>query len=108
MELVRQVVVFDAADLETESTFWAGMLGGRVFRDPTWHGVIDAHGRWVIGVQLAPDHVPPLGQMESRRVISIYTSMTRLPPTPKRSGWARVWWTMTPGRHKSAGWPGGM
>ena len=59
MELVRQVVVFDAADLEAESTFWARMLGGQVFRDQTWHSVIDGHGRWVIGVQLAPDHVPP-------------------------------------------------
>ncbi len=59
MELVRKVVVFDAADLEAESTFWAGMLGGRVFRDASWHSVVDAHGRWVIGVQLAPDHVPP-------------------------------------------------
>ena len=33
MEFVRQVVVFDAADLEAESTFGAGMLGGRVLRD---------------------------------------------------------------------------
>jgi len=59
VELVRRVVVFDTADLEAESTFWARMLGGRVFRDQTWHSVIDADGRWVIGVQLAPHHVPP-------------------------------------------------
>jgi hypothetical protein len=26
--MVRRVVVFDAADLEAESTFWAGMFGG--------------------------------------------------------------------------------
>ncbi len=59
MEIMRHVVVFDAADLATESAFWAGMLGGRVFADDTWHSVIDGDGRWVIGVQLAPDHSPP-------------------------------------------------
>ena len=56
---MRQVVVFDAVDLNAESAFWAGMLGGRVFPDERWHSVIDADGRWVIGVQFAPDHVPP-------------------------------------------------
>jgi hypothetical protein len=56
---MRHVVVLDAADLTAESTFWAGMLGGRVVAEDRWHSVIDADGRWVIGVQLAPDHVPP-------------------------------------------------
>ena len=37
----------------------AGMLGGRVVTDDRWHSVIDAEGHWVIGVQLAPNHVPP-------------------------------------------------
>ena len=59
MKLMRKVVVFDAADLAAESGFWAGMLGGRVVADDTFHCVFDADGRWVIGVQLAPDHVPP-------------------------------------------------
>jgi hypothetical protein len=59
MEIRRRVVVFDAADLAAESSFWAGMLGGRVLEDDRWHSVVDADGRWVIGVQLAPDHVPP-------------------------------------------------
>jgi hypothetical protein len=59
MKITRQVVVFDAADLAAESAFWAGMFDGRVFVDETFHSVIDANGRWVIGVQLAPDHVPP-------------------------------------------------
>ena len=59
MQLVRTVVVFDAADLHAESAFWAGLLGGRVFADDRWHSVIDAAGEWHIGVQLAPDHVPP-------------------------------------------------
>ncbi len=59
MEIIRTVVVFDAADLATESAFWAGMLGGRVLADDDWHNVIDADDRWVMGVQYAPDHVPP-------------------------------------------------
>jgi len=59
MDIIRQVVVFDAADLAAESTFWAGMLGGRVLADDTWHTVFDADDRWRIGVQLAPGHVPP-------------------------------------------------
>jgi predicted enzyme related to lactoylglutathione lyase len=59
MEMVRQVVVFDAADLHAESSFWAGVLGGRVFEDERWHTVIDSDGLWRIGVQLAPDHAPP-------------------------------------------------
>jgi Glyoxalase-like domain len=59
MKLMRQVVVFDAPDRASESAFWAGMLDGRVLRDDKWHSVFDADGHWVIGVQLAPDHVPP-------------------------------------------------
>jgi hypothetical protein len=59
MKIKRQVVVFDASDLGAESAFWAGMLGGRVLADGDWHNVIDADDRWVMGVQLAPDHVPP-------------------------------------------------
>ena len=59
MNILRQVVVFDAADLAAESAFWAAMLDGRVFTDDTWHSVFDADGHWVIGVQLAPNHVPP-------------------------------------------------
>ena len=59
MKITFQVVVFDAADLAAESGFWAGMLGGRVLTDERWHSVVDAEDRWVIGVQLAPNHVPP-------------------------------------------------
>jgi hypothetical protein len=59
MSIFRKVVVFDAADLGVESAFWAGMLGGTVFTEETWHSVIDANDEWVIGVQLAPNHVPP-------------------------------------------------
>jgi hypothetical protein len=59
MTPVRSVVVFDAADLNAESAFWAGMLDGHVFADDTFHCVIDSSGEWRIGVQLAPGHVPP-------------------------------------------------
>lgn len=56
---MRTVIVFDAADLTAESSFWAGMLGGRALPDGDWHNIIDADGRWVMGVQFAPGHVPP-------------------------------------------------
>lgn len=59
MKIVREVIVFDAANLRAESTFWAGILGGHVFEDEAWHSVIDAAGNWRIGVQLTPNHVPP-------------------------------------------------
>lgn len=59
MDMIRQVIVFDAADLDAESAFWAGILDGHVFKDDDWHSVVDAAGEWRIGVQLAPDHVPP-------------------------------------------------
>lgn len=59
MKLVRTVIVFDAADLDAESAFWAGLLGGHVVKDDGWHSVVDADSEWRIGVQLAPNHVPP-------------------------------------------------
>jgi catechol 2,3-dioxygenase-like lactoylglutathione lyase family enzyme len=58
MRITRQVVVFDAADLAAESAFWAGLLGGTVVADDDWHTVL-VDGQWRLGVQLAPDHVPP-------------------------------------------------
>ena len=58
MKINHQVIVFDAADLTTESTFWAAVLGGTVDPDDDWH-TIYAGGQPRIGVQLAPDHVPP-------------------------------------------------
>jgi predicted enzyme related to lactoylglutathione lyase len=60
MELIRHVVVFDAADVAAESAFWAAMLGGIVLdEDRQFHCVIDSQGNWLVGVQRAPDHVPP-------------------------------------------------
>jgi Glyoxalase-like domain len=58
MRIVRRVVVFDARDLEAESRFWAGLLGGEVYRDERWHSIVVA-GDWVMGVQHAPNHVAP-------------------------------------------------
>ncbi len=58
MKITRQITVFDAADLEAESSFWSRLLGGTVHRDADWHSII-VDGEWRFGVQLAPNHVPP-------------------------------------------------
>lgn len=58
MKIIRRVIVFDASDLEAESRFWAGLLGGTVHRDEAWHSIV-VDGEWVMGVQLAPNHVAP-------------------------------------------------
>lgn len=96
MKLVRNVIVFDAADLTAESSFWAGIFGGYVFEDEAWHSVVDADGEWRIGVQLAPNHVPPeWPHGVLNKCISTSTSMTpsrarrgnlpRRPPAPAGS-----------------------
>jgi catechol 2,3-dioxygenase-like lactoylglutathione lyase family enzyme len=58
VQIQRTVIVFDAADIETESSFWAGLLGGEVYRDDNWHSIV-VDGDWVMGVQFAPAHIPP-------------------------------------------------
>ena len=58
MRIDHRVVVFDAADLAAESSFWAGVLDGTVDAEDDWHMVlVDGAPRG--GVQLAPDHIPP-------------------------------------------------
>jgi predicted enzyme related to lactoylglutathione lyase len=53
----RQIVL-DAADLDAESTFWAGLLDGTVEKGERWHNIwVD--GGWALAVQHAPGHVPP-------------------------------------------------
>ena len=47
MRVLRRVVVFDAGDIEAESTFWAGLLGGTVHRDEDWHSIV-VEDEWVI------------------------------------------------------------
>jgi hypothetical protein len=58
VRITHQVVVFDAADLTAESTFWAGLLGGTVDIDDDWH-MVNVDGAPRVAVQLAPDHTPP-------------------------------------------------
>jgi len=58
MRIRHQVVVFDASELEPESAFWAGVLGGQVDAEDDWHMVL-VDGEPRVGVQLAPGHVPP-------------------------------------------------
>ena len=58
MRINHQVVVFDAADLTAESSFWAGVLGGTVDPEDDWHMVL-VDGAPKVGVQLAPNHIPP-------------------------------------------------
>ena len=58
MKIAHQVVVFDAADLTSESSFWAGLLGGTIDAEDDWH-MVSVDGEPRVGVQLAPDHVAP-------------------------------------------------
>lgn len=58
MRINHQLIVFDAADIATESAFWAGVLGGTVDPDDDWH-VVRVDGNPRIAVQLAPNHTPP-------------------------------------------------
>jgi predicted enzyme related to lactoylglutathione lyase len=58
MQIRHQVIVFDATDLATESTFWAGVLGGTVRSDDDWH-MVYVEGEPRVGVQLAPNHARP-------------------------------------------------
>jgi Glyoxalase-like domain len=58
MRIDRQIVVFDAADLAAESSFWAGVLEGTVVAEDDWHSVL-VEGKGRVAVQLAPNHVPP-------------------------------------------------
>ena len=60
MKIQRTIVVFDAPDLDVESSFWAGLLGGTVDKDDEdgWHSLM-VDGEWRMGFQLAPNHVRP-------------------------------------------------
>jgi hypothetical protein len=58
MRVSRLIHVLDAADLDAESSFWAGLLDGTVDAEEEWHSVI-VDGVWRLGIQLAPNHVPP-------------------------------------------------
>jgi hypothetical protein len=59
MDIKHRMIVFDAADLDAESTFWASFLDGTVEKwGETWHAIwVD--GGWALGVQHSPNHQPP-------------------------------------------------
>jgi predicted enzyme related to lactoylglutathione lyase len=58
MRISQRVLVFDAADLAAESKFWGGVLNGKVKVYDRWHMVF-VDDKPVLGIQLAPDHIPP-------------------------------------------------
>ncbi|MFZ0666830.1 MAG: VOC family protein [Acidimicrobiales bacterium] len=58
MNISKQIVVFDAADLGASSKFWADLLGGTVEAEDDWHTVY-VDGRPRLAIQLAPQHVQP-------------------------------------------------
>ena len=57
MEILRQITVFDAADPDTESRFWAAMLGGEVRSSDDWYAVV-VDGEYRLAVQPVAGHVP--------------------------------------------------
>jgi predicted enzyme related to lactoylglutathione lyase len=58
MKFKHRQIVLDAADLDAESAFWAGLLDGTVEKGERWHNIwLDLD--FALAVQLAPDHVPP-------------------------------------------------
>jgi predicted enzyme related to lactoylglutathione lyase len=50
--------MFDAAHLGAESSFWGGVLNGTVKVYDRFHMVF-VEDKPVLGIQLAPDHIPP-------------------------------------------------
>jgi hypothetical protein len=58
VDILQTKIVFDAADIDAESAFWAGLLQGTVDKQDDWHTVRSAGGP-AIAVQLAPGHQPP-------------------------------------------------
>lgn len=58
MEILRRTVVFDAADIDVESSFWAAVFGGEAVGDDEWRTVTAPDGTVPVGVQLAPEHLP--------------------------------------------------
>ncbi|MFF2732482.1 VOC family protein [Streptomyces sp. NPDC058008] len=58
MPITLASVIIDAADVETESSFWHQLLGGSLARTPTHH-FVQAPGLPVIVIQSAPGHIAP-------------------------------------------------
>jgi predicted enzyme related to lactoylglutathione lyase len=58
MRVNQRVLMFDAADMASESRFWAGVLDGTVKVYDRFHMVF-VEDKPLLGIQLAPDHIPP-------------------------------------------------
>lgn len=59
MDIKERIVVFDAADPETEGTFWAALLGGTLHHEEDDWWSVRVGDQEQVCVQLAPDHRPP-------------------------------------------------
>ena len=58
MKIKRTIVVFDAADLDAVSSFWARLLGGTVEAEDDWH-MISVDGQPSVGMMGMPENMPP-------------------------------------------------
>ncbi|MEV0278775.1 VOC family protein [Streptomyces sp. NPDC050610] len=58
MNVTLTSLVADAADLESENSFWYRLLGGTITRTATHH-FLQTDGLPVIVIQHAPEHAPP-------------------------------------------------
>lgn len=92
MKIRDTCVVFDAADIDAVSTFWAGVMGGEVWKDDEegWYAVL-VDGRQVIGVQHAPNHIRPQwpGGAQQQVHLDIYVEDLEAPtyePSTPRNG----------------------
>lgn len=82
MRITRQVVVFDAADLAAESTFWAGVLDGTVDAEEDWHRVmVDGESRVAFSWRQTMSRPTGLTGHPSSRFTSTCGSKTSRLPT---------------------------
>ncbi len=91
MDIKHRSIVFDAADIETESAFWAGLLDGTVEKwSERWHAIF-VDGEWALAVQLSPDHVPPVwpdGAPQQMHLDFYFEGVRRTTsPATRCSGW---------------------
>ena len=68
MKILRQTIVFDAADLHAEAAFWAAVLDGTTQGDEEWQVVRDADGVARVGVQQSDRQRPSTWPEEPARV----------------------------------------
>lgn len=59
MIIDQYVVVFDAHDIDSESTFWAALMGGEIIREDHWNDVTDHRGDVRLSVQRVENYTPP-------------------------------------------------